>query len=121
VNTSAEFCTAVADFRTSATQLMRLDAAAVGPGGVKAALQNLSAAASEVANAAAAEFAPQTQDLNEAISALGSTIEGLQDQADLRSKLGAIATSVREVEQAMTPILDKARTACPSDSTRPTT
>ena len=119
-STSAEFCTAVADFHTSATQLTRLDAAAVGPGGVKAALQNLSAAASEVAHAAAAEFASQAQDLNEAICALGITIEGLQDQADLRSKLGATATSVREVEQAMTPILEKARTACPSDSTRPT-
>ncbi|GAA5110164.1 hypothetical protein GCM10023320_01650 [Pseudonocardia adelaidensis] len=93
----------------------------MGPGGVKAALQNLSAAASEVANTAAGEFAPQTQDLNEAISSLGSTIEGLQDQADLRAKFGAIATAAREVEQAMTPILDKARTACPSGSTRPTT
>jgi predicted naringenin-chalcone synthase len=120
-STSAELCTAVTDFRTSAAQLTRLDAAAVGPDGVKAALRDLGAAASEVADAAAAEFGPESQNLNEAISALGSTIESLQGQADLASKLGAITRSVGDVQQAVAPIVDKARTACPSDSTPPTT
>jgi glucose/arabinose dehydrogenase len=120
-STSAELCAAVADFHTSATQLTRLDAAAVGPDGVQAALRNLGSAAGEVADAAAADFGPEAQNLNEAISALGSTIESLQGQADLSSKLGAITRSVSDVQQAVAPIVDKARTACPPDSTPPTT
>jgi hypothetical protein len=120
-STADALCAAAADFRTATNQLVVIDPAAVGVDGVKAALQNLGSAANELADAAAAEFGPQAQDLNEAISALGSTIEGVQDQADLSSKLGAIATSVGEVEQAAAPIVANAQTGCPSGSTPPTT
>ena len=61
-----------------------------------AALQNLGTAANELADAASPEFGPQAQDLNEAISALGSTLEGLQNQADLSSKLDEIATQYQD-------------------------
>jgi hypothetical protein len=119
--TSAALCAAAADFRTATNQLVEVDPAAVGLDGVKASLQNLGTAARELADAAAAEFAPQAQDLNEAISALGSTVEGLQNQADLSSKLGEVATSVSGVEQAAAPIVDSAQKGCPSISTPPTT
>jgi hypothetical protein len=120
-STSAALCAAAADFRTATSQLVEVDPAAVGLDGVKAALQNLGTAARELADAASAEFGPQAQDLNEAISALGSTVEGLQNQADLSSKLGEVATSVSEIEQAAAPIVDSAQTDCPSNSTPPTT
>jgi hypothetical protein len=120
-NTAAALCTAAADFRTATDELVAIDPVAVGLDGVKAALQNLGTAANELADAASAEFGPQAQNLNEAISALGSTIEGVQDQADLSSKLGAIATSVGEVQQAAAPIVANAQTGCPSGSTPPTT
>lgn len=120
-STSAELCIAVADFRTATNQLTELDAVAVGLDGVKAALQNLGTAANELADAASAEFGPQAQDLKEAISALGGTVEGLQNQADLSSKLGEIATSVGEVEQAAAAIVDSAQAGCSSNSTPPTT
>jgi hypothetical protein len=114
VTTAAALCAAAADFRTAANQLAELDATAVGLNGVKAALQNLGVAGSELADAAAAEFDPQVDELNQAIAALGNTIAGLDNQADLSSKLGAIATSVSGVEQAAAPIMDSAQAGCPS-------
>jgi hypothetical protein len=120
-STSAELCTAVAGFRTATNQLVEIDPVAVGLDGVKAALQNLGTAANELADAASAEFGAQAQDLEEAISALGSTLQGLQNQADLSSKLDEIATSVGEVQQAAAPIVESAQTGCPSTSTPPTT
>jgi len=120
-STSAELCSAVDEFRTATDQLVELDAAAVGLDGVKAALRELGTAASGVADAAAAEFGPQVDELEQAITALGTTIEGLQNQANLSSKLGAIATSVGGVEQAAAPMVDSAETGCPPSSTRPTT
>ncbi|TQM44879.1 hypothetical protein [Pseudonocardia cypriaca] len=72
-----------------------------------------------LADAASAEFGPQAQDLKEAISALGSTVEGLQNQTDPSAKLGEIATSVGEVEKAAALIVDSAQAGCPSNSTPP--
>jgi hypothetical protein len=109
-STSAALCAAAGDFRTATNQLVEVDPAAGGLDGVKAALQNLGTAGREMADAAAAEFGPQAQDLNEAISALGSTVEDLQSQADRSSKLGEVATSVSEIEQAAAPIVDRAPT-----------
>jgi hypothetical protein len=114
VTTAAALCTAAANFRTAATQLAELNATAVGLDGVKAALQNLGNAGRELADAATAQFGPQVDKLNQAITALGTTIDSLQTQADLSSKLGAIATSVSGVEQAAAPIVDSAQAGCPS-------
>jgi hypothetical protein len=84
-STSAALCAAAGDFRTATNQLVEVDPAPVGLDGVKAALLNLGTAGREMADAAAAEFGPQAQDLKEGISALGSTVEGLQNRADLSS------------------------------------
>jgi hypothetical protein len=111
-NTDVALCAAAAKFQTARNELVGLNATAVGLDGVKTALQNLGAAASGLADAAQAALAPQVAELRQSISALGSTITGLKNQADLSAKFGAIATSVA-VEQAAAPIMDNARTGCP--------
>jgi hypothetical protein len=113
-STSAELCTAVSDFHTAPNQLTQVDAVPVGLDGVKAALQNLDGAGSEVADAAASEHGPQVDELHLAVTAQCTTIEGLQNQVDLSSKLGAIATSVSGVEKAAAPIVNSAKAGCPA-------
>jgi hypothetical protein len=113
-STTAVLCDAAADFQSAANELVELDAAAVGLDGVKAALENLRTAAGDLANAAQAEFAPQVEELQQAVVVLGTTIEGLQEQTDLSSKFGAVAASISGVEQAAAPIVESARADCPS-------
>jgi hypothetical protein len=110
----AALCAAATDFQTAANELVDLNAVAVGVDGVKAALENLRTAATDLANAAKAEFAPQVDALGQAVDSLRTTIGGLQDQAGLSAKLGAIATSVSGVERAAAPIVESARARCPS-------
>ena len=113
-STRTALCAAATEFRTAANQLVGLDVVAGGLDGVRAALQNLATAASNLADAAKAEFGPQADALGEAVTALRTTIDGLQDQTDLSSKLGAIATSISGVERTAAPIVDSARADCPS-------
>ena len=86
----------------------------MGLDGVKAALQKLGTAATGLADAAQTTLAPQVAELRQAISALGTTVAGLQDQADLSSKIGAIATSLGAVERAAAPIVTGAKSGCPA-------
>jgi hypothetical protein len=130
-STNAALCAAATAFQAAANELVGLNAAAVGTDGVKAALQKLGTAASGLADAAQATYAPQVAALRQSITALGNTVAGLQNQTDLSAKLGAIATSISAVERAAAPIVDSARTGCPSvptaslptagPSTQPTT
>jgi hypothetical protein len=91
-----------------------LDASAVGPEGVKKALQDLATAADNLETAAQAQFGPQVAELGKAIASLRGTIAGLSDQDSLSTNLGKIAASVSGVEQAAKAIVDSVRTGCPS-------
>jgi hypothetical protein len=111
---SAELCSAAAEYQTAANALVRLDATQVGVEGVKAALQDLETAASNLKDAAQDQFGPQVAELERAIASLKGTIAGLSDQDSLSTNLGKIAASVGGVEQAAKPIVDSVRAGCPS-------
>ncbi len=81
---------------------------------MKAALQNVSAAGSDLADAAQSSFGPQVAALRQSVTALRSTVDGLQDQSDLASKFGALSASLSAVQQAAAPIVDSARGGCPA-------
>jgi hypothetical protein len=86
----------------------------VGTDGVKAALQDLQTATSNLAAAAQDQFEPQVAELEKAVASLRGTIAGLSDQDSLSTNLGKIAASVGVVEQAAKPIVDSVRTGCPA-------
>jgi hypothetical protein len=111
---SAELCSAAAEYQTAANALVQLDAKQVGADGVKAALQDLQTATSNLAAAAQDQFDPQVAELEKAVASLRGTIAGLSDQDSLSTNLGKIAASVGVVEQAAKPIVDSVRTGCPS-------
>ena len=60
---SAELCSAAAEYQTAANALVQLDAKQVGADGVKAALQDLQTATSNLAAAAQDQFDPQVAEL----------------------------------------------------------
>jgi hypothetical protein len=109
---SPELCTAATEFQTAANALVQLDATKVGTEGVKAALQNLADAGRNLTGAAQAQFAPQVDGLEQALASLQTTIAGITDQASLSAKLGALTTSVAQVEAAAAPIVDSVRMGC---------
>ena len=111
---SSELCLAAAAYRNAANALVHLDAAQVGVAGVKTALQNLQTAASDLADAAKEQFAPQAAELERAVASLRGTIAGLSSQDSLSTNLGKIAASVGAVEQAAQPIMDSVRAGCPA-------
>ena len=111
---SAELCSAAAEYQTAANALVQLDAKQVGTDGVKAALQDLQTATSNLAAAAQDQFEPQVAELEKAVASLRGTIAGLSDQDSLSTNLGKIAASVGVVEQAAKPIVDSVRTGCPA-------
>jgi hypothetical protein len=111
---SAELCSAAAEYQTAANALVQLDAKQVGTDGVKAALQDLQTATSNLAAAAQDQFEPQVAELEKAVASLRGTIAALSDQDSLSTNLGKIAASVGVVEQAAKPIVDSVRTGCPS-------
>jgi hypothetical protein len=94
--------------------VQHLDASKVGVQGVKATLQDLATAATNLADAAKDQFATQSADLRTALGSLQTTITGLTDQNSLSSKLGAITASVSGVEHAAQQIASSAKTTCPS-------
>ncbi|MFR9805232.1 hypothetical protein ACL02T_23545 [Pseudonocardia sp. RS010] len=108
-----ELCTAAAQFQTAANALVQLDATKVGTDGVRAALQDLADAGRNLADAARAQFGPQVATLEQALDSLRNTIAGISDQATLSANLGALATSVAQVEAAARPIVDSVRAGCP--------
>ncbi|MCE3555453.1 hypothetical protein LWC33_28905 [Pseudonocardia sp. RS11V-5] len=110
---SPQLCTAAAQFQTAANALLQVDATKVGTEGVKAALQDLATAGQNLATAAAAQFGPQVDALKQALASLQTTVAGIQDQATLSAKLGALAGSVAQVEAAATPIVESVRAGCP--------
>ena len=110
---SPELCTAATEFQTAANAILQLDATKVGTEGVKAALQDLADAGQGLVAAAASQFGPQVDALEQALASLRATVGSIQDQATLSAKLGAVAGSVAQVEAAAKPIVDSVRTGCP--------
>lgn len=111
---SPELCSAAAAYQTAVNSLVRIDAAAVGTDGVKAALQDVQTAAANLGTAARAQFGPQVAALETAVSALRGTVAGLSSQDSVSANLGKIATSVAAVEAAAKPIVDSVRAGCPA-------
>ncbi|NMH97921.1 hypothetical protein [Pseudonocardia acidicola] len=109
---SAALCSAAAQFQTAANAIVTLDATKVGTDGVKAALQNLQTAGRNLVAAAKDQFGPQVAGVEQSLASLQTTIAGLSDQPSLSAKLGALISSVSDVEQAAEPIVASVRTGC---------
>jgi hypothetical protein len=109
---SPELCTAATQFQTAANALAQLDGTKVGTDGVKAALQDLADAGRNLAVEARAQFAPPVAALEQALPVLQTTIAQIGDQTNLSARLGAITTSVAQVEVAAAPIVESVRTGC---------
>lgn len=109
----AQLCIAISEFDAAMNGLAQLDVTAVGIEGVRSALQNISAAATKVANTAQGRFTPEAEQLRQAVSSLDNTIAGLGDEANLAANIGAVATGIATVQQDVVNIRNSAGVDCP--------
>ncbi len=111
---TASFCAAWADLKTSVTKLTSSSTLTSGVGGIRLAIQDVQTNLAAVAGAAP-QLGPEVDQLKSALSAVTATISGLPS-GGLSAALSSLRAELANVTTAADSLASKAKQTCASPS-----
>ncbi|MFC0431983.1 hypothetical protein [Kutzneria buriramensis] len=112
-SSTAVFCASMRQLGSDVHALLTLDVVAVGVGGLKTAVQRVSAQLGVVARDASGAFGPQLRTLRAELDDLGDTIAGLTDAAGVRTALSELRSQIAAVGSGWDALKRQAADVCP--------